>query len=93
MKQLLNQLLEWVEFAGYFIVICKSNDLGNKNLPILFNLKLLGSKWLGTVINSAGSFLGFDRFDSLAVAEEIILVPERPVLFDERLNDKEVNYE
>ena len=48
MKQLLNQLLEWVEFAGYFTVICKSNDLGNKNLPILFDLKLLGSKSIPT---------------------------------------------
>lgn len=33
------------------------------------------------------SFLCFDRLDSLTVAEEVILVPELPVLFDEWLDE------
>ena len=38
--------------------------------------------------NSAGfTFLGFDRFDGLAIAEAVVLVPELPILFDEGLDD------
>ena len=32
----------------------------------------------------------FDRFNCFAVAKPVILVPEQPVLFDERLNDRQL---
>ena len=35
------------------------------------------------------AFLGFDWFYGSAVAEEVVFVPELPVLFDERFNDRE----
>lgn len=47
--QALNELLERTEFFRHFIVICKTDDLGDEDVPILFELKLLGSKWIGTI--------------------------------------------
>lgn len=42
----------------------------------------------GIFRNSAGlAFLCFHRFDCFAVAKTVILIPELPVLFDERLDD------
>ena len=43
------ELLERAEFFGYFIAIGKTDDLGDKDFPVFFNLKLLCSKWIGTV--------------------------------------------
>lgn len=52
---------------------------------------LMGSpteRTYGIYRDSAGfTFLGFDRFDSLAVAKEVILVPELPVLLNEWLDE------
>ena len=47
--QTLDELLERAEFFGYFIAIGKTDDLGDKDFPVFFNLKLLCSKWIGTV--------------------------------------------
>lgn len=58
--QALNELLERAELFGYFIAVCKANDLGDGDVPIFFNLKLLGSKWIGTVTIS-DEFQGFAR--------------------------------
>ena len=35
------------------------------------------------------AFLGFDRFYGFAIAEEVVSVPELPVLLDERFDDRE----
>jgi hypothetical protein len=34
------------------------------------------------------AFLGFDRFYGFAIAEEVVSVPELPVLFDEWFDDR-----
>lgn len=47
--QAFDELLERAVFLRYFIVICKTNDLSDKDIPVFLNLKLLGSKWVGTV--------------------------------------------
>ena len=45
----------------------------------------------GIFRDSAGlAILSFDRFNCFAVAKPVILVPEQPVLFDERLNDRQL---
>ena len=52
--QSLDELLERAGFFRYFIVICKTNDLGDEDFAIFFNLKLLG-------ITISDEFQGFDR--------------------------------
>ena len=58
--QALNELFERAEFFRYFIVICKADDLSDKDFPVLFDLELLGSKWIGAVAISDES-QGFAR--------------------------------
>ena len=60
MVQALNELLERAEFFRYFIVICKTDDLGDKDFPIFFNLKLQCSKGIGNV-TIRDEFQGFAR--------------------------------
>ena len=48
--QALNELLERTEFFRHFIVICKTDDLGDEDVPILFELKLLGSQFMGRIV-------------------------------------------
>ena len=51
---------EAVDKLVYFIIICKTDDLSDEDFPIFFNLKLLGSKWIGTV-TICDEFQGFAR--------------------------------
>ena len=36
------------------------------------------------------TLLGFDRFHSFAITESVVLVPELPVLFDKRFDDRKL---
>ena len=50
------------------------------------------TKWAyGIFRNGAGlTVLGFDWFNGFAVTEPVVLIPELPVLFDERPNDRQL---
>lgn len=37
--QAFDELLKWAEFLGYFIVIGKTNDLGDEYIPIFLQFK------------------------------------------------------
>ena len=78
---------------------------GNKGLPadlafelptaagIVIDVFMRGvaERTYGIFRDSAGlAILSFDRFNCFAVAKPVILVPEQPVLFDERLNDRQL---
>lgn len=44
-----NQLFARTELFGYLIIIGQTDDLGDENVPVFFQLELLCGQWIGAV--------------------------------------------